>query len=88
MATHRQEATRPGFGDIGSLNSSDISSFQSAAVQRGAHEAGLDAQLQPDRVDIEICAAMSSLVKYNHCGQQFPESNQQRGAVLVCPACK
>lgn len=88
MATRRQEGTRPGFGDIGLLNSSDVSSFQSAAVQRGAHEAGLDAQLQPDRVDIEICAAMSSLVKYNHCGQQFPEDDQQRGVVFVCSACK
>jgi len=62
--------------------------LQPPAVQRGAHEAGLDAQLQPDRVDIEIRAAMSSVVKYNHCGQQFPEDDRRRGALSMRSACE
>lgn len=64
------------------------SPFQPAAVQRGAHQAGLDAQLQPDRVDIEIRAAMSSVVKYNHCGQQFAKDDRRRGAVSKRSACE
>jgi len=62
--------------------------LQPPAVQRGAHEAGLDAQLQSDRVDIEIRAAVSSVVKYNNCGQQFPEDDRRRGALSVRSACE